>query len=55
MHYEDEIEIFGKDILAEVRRLEAQGRGKDEAYEVRLTGDVYRERKKDETAVNGGR
>ena len=53
LHYEEEIETFGKDILAEVRRLEAQGRGKDEVYEIRLTGDVYRERKRDEAPVNG--
>lgn len=45
LHYEEEIEAFGREVLPLVRELEKQGRGKDEAYEVRLTGDVYRERK----------
>ena len=42
LHYDDEIAAFGKTVLPLVRRLEAEGRGKDEAYEIKLTGDVYR-------------
>lgn len=42
LHYEDEIQQFGEQILPLVRKLEAEGRGKDEAYEISLTGDVYR-------------
>lgn len=45
LHYEEEIEQFGKEVLPLVRELEAKGRGRDEAYEVSLTGDVYRARK----------
>lgn len=45
LHYDEEIEQFGKEVLPLVRELEKQGRGKDEAYEISLTGDVYRERK----------
>lgn len=44
LHYEEEIELFGKTVLPLVRELEKQGRGKDEEYEIRLTGDVYRKR-----------
>jgi hypothetical protein len=32
-----------------VREKEAKGRGTDEAYEISLTGDVYKEKKKEET------
>ena len=46
LHYDDEIQQFGDQVLSLVRKLEAEGRGKDEAYEISLTGDVYRERKK---------
>ena len=45
LHYDDEIEAFGKTVLPLVRKFEAEGRGKDEAYEIELTGDVYREKK----------
>lgn len=45
LHYDDEIQQFGEQILPLVRKLEAEGRGKDEAYEISLTGNVYRERK----------
>ncbi|KAL8666771.1 MAG: hypothetical protein Q9202_001309 [Teloschistes flavicans] len=47
LHYDDEIRQFGKEVLSRVRELEAQGRGKDEAFEIRLTGDVYRARSKE--------
>lgn len=45
LHYDDEIQQFGEQVLPLVRKLEAQGRGKDEAFEISLTGDVYREKK----------
>lgn len=44
LHYEEEIQQFGDVILPRVRELERQGRGKDEAYEIQLTGDVYRKK-----------
>ena len=47
LHYDDEIQQFGEQVLPLVRKLEAEGRGKIAEYEIRLTGDVYRERKKD--------
>ena len=45
LHYDEEIEQFGEQVLPLVRKLEAEGRGKDVEYEISLTGDVYRERK----------
>ena len=42
LHYDDEIQQFGEQVLPLVRKLEAEGRGKDEAYEINLTGDVYK-------------
>lgn len=48
LHYEDDIQSFGEEVIAEVRRLEAQGRGKDKDYEISRTGDVYRERQKND-------
>lgn len=47
LHYEDDIKHFGEQVLSQVRNLEAEGRGKDEEYEISLTGDVYRARSKD--------
>lgn len=44
LHYEDEIEQFGKEVIPLVRQLERQGRGKDEAYEVQQTGWIYSEK-----------
>ncbi|KAI9651490.1 MAG: hypothetical protein M1831_000807 [Alyxoria varia] len=41
LHYDEDIEKFGKEIVPRVRELEAQGRGKDEDYEISLTGAVY--------------
>lgn len=46
LHYDDEIQQFGEQVLPLVRKLEGEGRGKDADYEIGLTGDVYRERKK---------
>lgn len=51
LHYEEEIEQFGNQVLPLVRELEKQGRGKDADYEISLTGDVYREKKP--AATNG--
>ena len=45
LHYDDEIQQFGEQVLPLVRKLEADGRGNDEAFEISLTGDVYREKK----------
>ncbi|KAI9700153.1 MAG: hypothetical protein M1820_006935 [Bogoriella megaspora] len=45
LHYEEEIQLFGDKVLPLVRKLEAEGRGKDEDLEIKLTGDVYREKK----------
>ena len=47
LHYDDEVEQFGEQVLSLVRKLEAEGRGKDEAYEISLTGDVYRTRSRE--------
>ena len=45
LHYDEEIQQFGEQVLPLVRKLEAEGRGKDVDYEIELTGDVYREKK----------
>lgn len=42
LHYEDEIEQFGKEVLPLVRQLEKEGRGKNANFEIARTGDVYR-------------
>ena len=42
LHYDEEIQQFGDQVLSLVRGKEKQGRGNDEEYEVSLTGDVYR-------------
>ncbi|KAK4141008.1 luciferase-like domain-containing protein [Dichotomopilus funicola] len=44
LHYEEEVEQFGRDVLPLVRKLEAEDRGKDAAYEIEQTGDVYRKK-----------
>lgn len=41
LHYDEEIERFGKEVLPLVRKLEAEGRGKDADDEIKRTGDVY--------------
>ncbi len=41
LHYEEEIEQFGREVLPLVRELEKQGRGKDEAFETARTGYIY--------------
>jgi alkanesulfonate monooxygenase len=50
LHYDEEIAAFGEKVLPLVRKLEAEGRGKDASYEIELTGDVYREKKAEGTA-----
>ena len=45
LHYDDDIRDFGERVLPLVRQLEAEGRGKDQAFEISRTGDVYREKK----------
>ncbi|KAG9206181.1 hypothetical protein G6514_004903 [Epicoccum nigrum] len=42
LHYEDDIEAYGREVLPLVRKLEAEGRGKDAEDEIRRTGDIYR-------------
>jgi alkanesulfonate monooxygenase len=44
LHYEEEIERFGKEVLPLVRKLEGKGRGKDVDDEIRRTGDIYRKK-----------
>lgn len=41
LHYEDEIEQFGNEVLPLVRELEKEGRGKDATFEIERTGAVY--------------
>ena len=43
LHYEDEIELFGREVLPKVRELEKQGRGTDEEYEISQTGHIYQD------------
>jgi alkanesulfonate monooxygenase len=46
LHYEEEVEEFGKQVLPLVRKLEREGRGKNAEEEIKRTGDVYRSRKR---------
>lgn len=41
LHYDEEIQLFGKKVLPLVRELEKQGRGTNADEEIRLTGPVY--------------
>ncbi|TVY47261.1 Pyrimidine monooxygenase RutA [Lachnellula cervina] len=45
LHYEEDIEYFGEQVLTLVRQLEKEGRGKDQEDEIARTGDVYRAKK----------
>jgi len=47
LHYEEDIANFGETVLTLVRKLEAEGRGRNEEDEIRRTGEVYRAKKKD--------
>ena len=45
LHYEEDIEYFGEQVLTLVRKLEKEGRGKNQEDEIARTGDVYRAKK----------
>jgi alkanesulfonate monooxygenase SsuD/methylene tetrahydromethanopterin reductase-like flavin-dependent oxidoreductase (luciferase family) len=45
LHYDEDLEAFGRDVIPLIRKLEAEGRGKDVDDEIRRTGEVYAERK----------
>lgn len=47
LHYDDEIQQFGEQVLPLVRKLEAEGRGTNAEHEIGLTGDVYRAKRND--------
>ena len=51
LHYDEEIQQFGDQVLPLVRKLEAEGRGKDAEYEISLTGSVYGEKKESEESA----
>jgi hypothetical protein len=42
LHYEEDIEEFGREVLLLVRRLERVGRGKNVEGEIERTADVYK-------------
>ncbi|KAF2001528.1 methanesulfonate monooxygenase [Amniculicola lignicola CBS 123094] len=44
LHYDEEVERFGKDVLPLVRKLEGEGRGEDASVEIAKTGEVYKKR-----------
>jgi alkanesulfonate monooxygenase len=44
LHYDEEIERFGKEVIPLVRELEKEGRGKDAEDEIRRTGEVYKKK-----------
>ncbi|KAF6837197.1 luciferase- subgroup [Colletotrichum plurivorum] len=44
LHYDDEIEQFGRDVLPLVRQYEKEGRGKNAEFEIERTGAVYQKR-----------
>jgi hypothetical protein len=46
LHYEDDIEHYGREVLPLVRKLEKEGRGRNEEEEIERTGEVYRAKKK---------
>lgn len=50
LNYETDIQDFGEKVIAEVRRKEKEGRGKDQAFEIGLTGDVYKQKNQAEGA-----
>ena len=49
LHYDEEIETFGREVVPIVRRLEAEGRGRDAEFEIERTGAVYRAKEPGET------
>jgi alkanesulfonate monooxygenase SsuD/methylene tetrahydromethanopterin reductase-like flavin-dependent oxidoreductase (luciferase family) len=46
LHYEDDIEHYGREVLPLVRKLEKEGRGRDAEEEIERTGEVYGAKKK---------
>lgn len=46
LHYEEDIEDFGKTTLTLVRQLEKEGRGSNQQEEIKRTGEVYRTKNK---------
>ncbi|MCJ1330423.1 hypothetical protein MMC10_007106 [Thelotrema lepadinum] len=48
LHYDEEIEAFGRDVIPLIRKAEKDGRGVDSEDEIRRTGDVYRARNQPE-------
>lgn len=51
LNYEDDIEQFGREVLPRVRKLEAEGRGTDEAFEVERTGWIYGDNKNQNVGI----
>jgi alkanesulfonate monooxygenase len=51
LHYEEDIEVFGKQVIPLIRKLEKEGRGKDAKDEIALTGDVYKARNLDRKSI----
>ena len=49
LHYDEEIEKFGREVIPLVRRLEQEGGERNQEEEIRLTGDVYRAKGPEET------
>jgi alkanesulfonate monooxygenase len=45
LHYEEDIEDFGREVLPLVRKLEKGGRGTNVEEEIERTGEVYRAKK----------
>jgi alkanesulfonate monooxygenase SsuD/methylene tetrahydromethanopterin reductase-like flavin-dependent oxidoreductase (luciferase family) len=45
LHYEDDIEHYGREVLPLIRKLEKEGRGRDAEEEIERTGEVYRAKK----------
>lgn len=41
LHFQEEVDQFGKQVIPLVRKLEAEGRGKDARFEIQRSGDVY--------------
>jgi alkanesulfonate monooxygenase len=44
LHYDKEVERFGKEVIPLVRKLEAEGRGKNADEEIAKTGAVYQKK-----------
>ncbi|KAB8349429.1 hypothetical protein FH972_023456 [Carpinus fangiana] len=55
LHYEEELQLFGEVVLPLVRKLEKEGRGKDEAYEISLTDSLLIPRPQSPCAYSNSR